>query len=59
MLGGQRVSLEDAPEGARVEEIEPQEESKQHQEQAEHPEQAEQTEQAEQPRLRCSSRTHT
>jgi len=30
MLGGQRVSLEDAPEGTRVEEIEPQEETKQH-----------------------------
>ena len=30
MLGGRRVSLEDAPEGARVEEIEPQEETEQH-----------------------------
>jgi hypothetical protein len=30
MLGGQRVSLEDAPEGPRVEEIEPQEETEQH-----------------------------
>ena len=51
MLGGRRVSLEDAPEGARVEEIEPQEETEQHQEQAEHPAQAEQTEQVEQPWL--------
>ena len=32
MLGGQRVSLEDALEGARVKEIEPQEETEQHQE---------------------------
>ena len=45
MLGGQRVSLEDAPEGTRVEEIEPQEETEQHQEEAE--------QQQEQP-LRCS-----
>jgi len=30
MLGGQRVPLEDAPEGTRVEEIEPQEETEQH-----------------------------
>ena len=35
MLGGQRVPLEDAPEDTRVEEIEPQEETKQHQEEAE------------------------
>ena len=47
MLGGWRVSLDDALEGARVEEIEPQEETEQHQEQAE------------QPWLQCSSRTHT
>ena len=46
LLGGWRVSLKGAPEGARVEEIKPQEETEQHQEQAEHPEQAEQTEQA-------------
>ena len=32
MLGGRRVSLEDALEGARVKEIEPQEETEQHQE---------------------------
>ena len=56
MLGGRCVSLEDAPEGAWVEEIVPQEETKQHQEQAEHPAQ---TEQAEQPWLRHSSRTRT
>ena len=37
MLGGRCVSLEDAPEGARVEEIEPQDETDQHQEQAEQP----------------------
>ena len=43
MLGGQRVSLEDAPEGTHVEEIEPQEETEQHQEQP----------------LRRSSCTHT
>ena len=30
MLGGQRVSLEDAPEGAQVEEIEPQEDTEKH-----------------------------
>ena len=30
MLGGRRVSLEDALEGARVKEIEPQEETEQH-----------------------------
>ena len=41
MLGGRRVSLEDAPEGTWVEEIEPEEETEQHQEQAEHLEQAE------------------
>ena len=35
MLGGQRVSLEDAPEGTHVEEIDPQEETEQHQEEAE------------------------
>ena len=35
MLGGQRVPLEDAPEGTHVEEIEPQEETEQHQEEAE------------------------
>ena len=35
MLGGYRVPLEDAPEGTRVEEIDPQEETKQHQEDAE------------------------
>jgi len=41
MLGGRCVSLEDAPEGTWVEEIEPQEETEQHQEQAKHLEQAE------------------
>ena len=41
MLGGQHVSLEDAPESSHVEEIEPQEETEQHQEQAEHLEQVE------------------
>ena len=35
MLGGQRVSLDDAPKGTHVEEIEPQEETEQHQEKAE------------------------
>ena len=45
MLGGRRVSLEDALEDARVEKIDPKEETEQHQEQVE------QTEQAEQPRL--------
>ena len=50
MLGGQRVSLEDAPEGTRVDEVEPQEETEQ---------QAKQAEEAEQPRLRRSSRTRT
>ncbi|XP_066311377.1 uncharacterized protein [Miscanthus floridulus] len=35
MLGGQRVSLEDAPEGTHVEEIEPQKDAEQHQEEAE------------------------
>jgi len=34
MLGGQRVPLEDAPEGTHVEEIEPQDETEQHQEEA-------------------------
>ena len=40
LLGGQRVALEDAPEGTRVEEVEPPEETKQ---QAEEVEQAKQT----------------
>ena len=35
MLGGQRVPLEDALEGTRVEEIEPHEETEQHLEEAE------------------------
>ena len=35
MLGGQRIPLEDAPEGTCVEEIEPQEETEQHQKEAE------------------------
>jgi len=40
LLGGQRVALEDAPEGTRVEEVEPPKETEQ---------QAEEVEQAEQP----------
>ena len=36
-LGGQRVALEDAPEGTQVEEVEPQEETEQQAEEAEQP----------------------
>ena len=39
LLGGQRVALEDAPEGTRVEEVEPPEETEQQVEEAEHVEQ--------------------
>ena len=47
LLGSQHVALEDAPEGTRVEEVEPPEENEQ------------QAEEAEQPQLRRSSHTRT